>query len=371
MRTISRVMINGLIIMVLMIFPAAGTPQKVQPQSAWDLLRKIVMVPGISRQESKAADFIQTTLTPSLADVQRDEMNNVWVTVGRGKPSILFVAHMDELGMTVEKITPQGTLKTKGSGGVFVPSWEGRPVLVHTAKGPKTGIVAPRPGYDRSDGAKTPFQAENIEIYLGVTSEAEARGLGVREGDAIIFKKRIADLSPDIMATRAVDDRAGCAAVLEAALRLDPKRIGNRMITFAWSVQEETGLTGAAKMARTMKPDYVFAVDTFVSSDSPLDDKRFAYAPVGKGAVIRAIDSSNVIPRQELDKLIGIAKNNNIRIQLANSRGGNDGSVFVPGGAANIPLSWPGAHAHSFIEKIHRADLQALVDLILAICREW
>jgi putative aminopeptidase FrvX len=229
----------------------------------------------------------------------------------------------------------------------------------------------PRPGYDKNDAAKTPFQAENIEIYLGVTSEAEVRGLGVREGDPVVFKKRIADLSPEIMATRAVDDRAGCAAVLEAALRLDPKRIGGRMITFAWSVQEETGLTGAAKMARTMKPDYVFAVDTFVSSDSPLDDKRFAYAPVGKGAVIRAIDSSSVIPRQELDKLIGIAKNNNIRIQLANSRGGNDGSVFIPGGAVNIPLSWPGAHAHSFIEKIHRADLQALVDLILAVCQEW
>ena len=368
---ISRVVIGVLALTALLCGLSAGESQKAPAQSAWDLLRKIVMVPGISGKEGKAADFIQATLTPSYGNIQRDEMNNVWVTVGQGRPNILFVAHRDELGMTVDKITPQGTIKPKGSGGVFTQTWEGWPVLVHTAEGPRTGIVMPRPGYDKNDAAKTPFQADAMEIYLGVSSEAEARALGVSQGDAIVFKKRLADLSPDIMATRAVDDRAGCAAVLEAALRLDPRKIGGRSITFAWSVQEETGLTGAAKMARTMKPDYVFAVDTFVSSDSPLDDKRFAFAPVGKGAVIRAIDSSNIVPRAELDKLVGIAKNNNIRFQLANSRGGNDGSVFVPGGATDIPLAWPGAHAHSFIEKIHRADLEALVDLILAVCQEW
>jgi len=371
MRTLRYSAISLMTLAASLVFLRAEEFQKAPAQSAWEILRQIVMVPGISGKEGKVADFVQTTLASTTGKVQRDEMNNVWVTVGQGKPNILFVAHLDELGMTVDKITLQGIIKPKGSGGVFTQTWEGWPVLVHTAKGPRTGIVIPRPGYDKNDAAKTPFLAESMEIDLGVSSEAEARALGVSEGDAIVFKKRIADLSPDIMATRAVDDRAGCAAVLEAALRLDPKKIGGRSITFAWSVQEETGLTGAAKMARTMKPDYVFAVDTFVSSDSPLDDKRFAFAPVGKGAVIRAIDSSNIIPRPEMDKLIGIAKNNNIPIQLANSRGGNDGSVFVAGGATDIPLSWPGAHAHSFIEKIHRADLEALVDLILAVCQEW
>jgi hypothetical protein len=34
-------------------------------------------------------------------------------------------------------------------------------------------------------------------------------------------------------------------------------------------------------------------------------------------------------------------------------------------------LSWPGAHAHSFIEKIVRSDLRALTDLIKAIAVEF
>ncbi|OGD21624.1 MAG: hypothetical protein A2W03_16925 [Candidatus Aminicenantes bacterium RBG_16_63_16] len=173
------------------------------------------------------------------------------------------------------------------------------------------------------------------------------------------------------MATRAVDDRAGCAALLDAALRLKPGAVRGKTVTFAWDVQEEVGLLGAAELAKTMKPDYVFAIDTFVSSDSPLESKRFAYLPVGKGAVLRAIDSSNITPQTEIRRLVAIAGQRGIPVQVGNSRGGNDGSVFLPGGAVDIPLSWPGSYAHSLIEKIDRRDLEALADLILAIVSDW
>jgi putative aminopeptidase FrvX len=147
--------------------------------------------------------------------------------------------------------------------------------------------------------------------------------------------------------------------------------VKGRTVTFAWDVQEETGLLGAAELARTLKPDYVFAVDTFVSTDSPLESKRFGVLPVGGGAVLRAVDSSNVTPRTEILKALAIARKRGIPVQVGNSRGGNDGSVFLAGGAVDIPLSWPGSYAHSLIEKIDRRDLDALADLILAIIAEW
>jgi len=174
-----------------------------------------------------------------------------------------------------------------------------------------------------------------------------------------------------LMASRAIDDRAGCAALLDAALRLKSDAFRGKTVTFAWDVQEETGLIGAAELAKTLKPDFVFAIDTFVSTDSPLESRRFAYLPVGKGAVIRAIDSSNVTPKTEIRKVMAIAKKRGIPVQVGNSRGGNDGSVFLAGGAVDIPLSWPGSYAHSLIEKIDRRDLEALSDLILAIISDW
>ena len=378
------------------------------PDSSWELLKKIVLIPGISSQEGKVSDFIQATL-PSSLKVQRDAKANVWFTVGDGSPHLLFVAHSDELGFVVDKITPQGTALLRARGGLLAQVCEARPFVVHTTKGPVEGVIQPRAGYyqsqstgsGRSSGqnppqtqageAQTPAQTapqnpaqkpapataqpraaqEAFELYLGVSSEQEARALGVAEGNQVIFKKKLVELAPDIMSTRAVDDRAGCAALLGAALQIDWTKVKGKTITFAWDVEEEIGLVGAQALAKILKPDYVFAIDTFVSTDSPLENRRFGNAVLGKGAVLRAIDSSNIIPKTEIRKVAELAKRYAIPIQIANSRGGNDGSVFVPEGAVDIPLSWPGAYAHSFIEKIVRRDLEALTKLISAIVEEW
>jgi putative aminopeptidase FrvX len=349
---------------------AAETPR------AWDLLREILLVPGVSGHEGPVADYIQKTL-PSGFQVRRDGMHNVWFTVGAGKPHILFVAHTDELGWIVDRITPEGRLRVKRGGGILPEAVEARPVLVHSSRGPVAGVVAPRPGYDerrpqpQAEAAGTPFTAEDFDIFLGVSTEAEARALGVAEGDSLTPKKAIVDFAPGLMASRAVDDRAGCAALLDAALRLKPGAVRGKTVTFAWDVQEETGLFGAAELAKTLKPDYVFAIDTFVSTDSPLESKRFGHLPVGRGAVLRAVDSSNVTPKTEVRRVMAIAAKRGIPVQVGNSRGGNDGSVFLAGGAVDIPLSWPGSYAHSLIEKIDRRDLEALTDLILAVISDW
>jgi putative aminopeptidase FrvX len=357
---------------LLLLLSAAG-PAAAQSK-AWDILREIVLVPGVSGHESQVADFIQGRL-PGWVKAQRDPMHNVWFTVGSGRPHILIVAHSDELGWTVDRITPEGRVRVKPGGGILPQTVEARPVLIQTSQGAVPGIVSPRPGYDarpvRGETPAAPFSAEAFDIFLGVGTEAEARTLGVAEGDAVTAKKTFTDFAPGLMATRAVDDRAGCAALLDVVGRLKPGTVRGRTVTFAWDVQEETGLFGAAELAKTLEPDYVFAVDTFVSTDSPLESKRFADLPIGGGAVIRAIDSSNVTPRSQILKVLDLARRKGIPVQVGNSRGGNDGSVFLAGGAVDIPLSWPGSYAHSLIEKIDRRDLEALTDLILAIVVEW
>jgi len=412
--------------LLILSFAASSLPSAHQPAPAaagWDLLRRIVLIPGLSSQEGKVADFIQAALPASLK-VQRDAKSNVWFTAGEGRPHILFVAHTDELGHIVDKITPQGTVLLRARGGLLPQTCEARPFVIHTAKGPVEGIIQPKPDYYMSQTASAapsgrsaaqtaapatpapaqkPAQAaappaakaapaqtkptaapqaqakpqgqapaaEPVELYLGCASEQEVRALGVAEGDQVLFKKRIVDLAPEILATRAIDDRAGCAALLAVALRLDWSKIRAKTVTFAWDVEEEIGLNGAQLLAKTLKPDYVFAIDTFVSTDSPLENKRFGHAVLGKGAVLRSIDTSNVTPKAEIRKVVKIAEARNIPVQIRNSRGGNDGSVFVADGAADIPLSWPGAYAHSFIEKIVKSDLEALVDLIAALVEEW
>jgi len=74
--------------------------------------------------------------------------------------------------------------------------------------------------------------------------------------------------------------------LIEAVRALGPNpdaAVGGRDVTFVWSTEEEVGLKGAAAFAEQAAkegrvPDFVFAIDTFVSSDSPLEVKRFADA---------------------------------------------------------------------------------------------
>ena len=234
------------------------------------------------------------------------------------------------------------------------------------------GLVQPRPPFNPRTEDVPAFRAADIEIYFGVDSASKAAGLGIAAGDPVTIKKRIVNLTNDILAARGVDDRAGCAALLAAARRIDWGSIKGRRITFAWDVEEEVGLRGASRLATTIEADFVFPVDTFVSSDGPFESKRFGFTPLGKGAVLRAMDSSSITPAVYLRRVQNIAKRAGIPLQLGNTHGGsNDGSVFVPYGAVNIPLSWPGAYSHSFIEKIHRLDLEALTDLITVLVNEF
>ncbi len=339
-------------------------------ESAWNWLPRLLLLPGVSEHEEQVSAFIQATLPEGLR-MQRDDMENVWFSAGEGKPHLVFVAHSDELGLVVEDIKPNGRLEVSDRGGFLAQMYEGRPVIVYTSRGEVNGIVAPRPDYSVIRQDPAPLSIPDMEIYLGVESREAAVDLGVEPGDFITIRKQLTELTPDLLAARAVDDRAGCAVLLAAAHRIPWSRIRGKTVTFAWDVQEETGLVGAARLAERLGADYVFPIDTFVSTDGPLDEKRFANIPLGRGLVIRGMDSSTIAPRHELDKVVAVARKRGIPFHLGNTRGSTDGTRFIPEGAVCLPLSWPGTYSHSFIEKIHRKDLQALTDLVVALVMDF
>jgi putative aminopeptidase FrvX len=135
-------------------------------------------------------------------------------------------------------------------------------------------------------------------------------------------------------------------------------------------------LKGAAAYAENAAkagnvPDFVFGIDTFVSSDSPLELRRFADAYIGSGFVIRAVDNSNIAPREYVDRVITLSRENNIPVQYGVTGGGNDGAVFVRYGAVDIPLGWPLRYAHSPAEVVDTRDVDALAKIIAVIAKNW
>lgn len=118
------------------------------------------------------------------------------------------------------------------------------------------------------------------------------------------------------------DDRAGITAFLLALEEIDPDKLSRRVI-FAWTIGEEVGLAGAHALADYYGPTIrtAYAVDTFVSSDSPLESPRFAYALLGKGPVFRGLDGASVSKPVEMAR-IGEAARKAGSLRRRDRRGG-------------------------------------------------
>jgi len=112
-------------------------------------------------------------------------------------------------------------------------------------------------------------------------------------------------------------------------------------------------------------------VDTFVSGDSPLESPRFAQGLLGQGFVVRAVDNSNVAPRQWVDRVVEIARKNNIAAQYGVTSGGNDGAAFVPYGSIDIPIGWPLRYSHSAAEVADLKDVEALARIVAALVKDF
>src|SRR4030042_562624 len=58
---------------------------------------------------------------------------------GMGEPTVVFVAHLDEIGFRITAIRDDGSLELSPVGGLFPSLWEAKPALVHTGGRPEVG----------------------------------------------------------------------------------------------------------------------------------------------------------------------------------------------------------------------------------------
>ena len=159
--------------------------------------------------------------------------------------------------------------------------------------------------------------------------------------------------------------------LLEAVRRLVRRaRRAPGAVEFVFTVEEETGLQGARHYAETSAPARVYPVDTFVTSDSPLEAQDFAYARLGAGPVLRALDESGMTPRAEIARVSALARRNGIPLQAGVTAGGNDGSVFRSLDTVNIPIGFPLRYAHTPVETADLLDAEASVELIELLAKD-
>jgi len=347
--------------------PSPEPPSVTFAEPELRLLAGLVRAYGVSTREEPVRAEVLRRL-PAWARPEVDRKGNVIVRFGQGGKPLLFLAHTDEVGFEISSINEDGTAAVRPQGGMYFSLYEAHPVLVHTATGPREAVLAPRRNYSTTTALEP--ELSSLWLDLGAKSRAQAESLGFAVGQSITPRKDLVKLGDHRASARSMDDRNGSTALLQALSRLDPTAVKNQ-VTFAWSVEEETGLAGSAFMAETQKFDTVFAVDTFVSSDTPVDPRRLAYAPLGQGAVLRGLDNRTLVSAEVMDRITALAKEHAIPLQIGVTGGGTDAAPFSARGAIDVGLSWPGRYSHSPVEVMDRRDLESLTRLLVVLAQKY
>jgi len=355
----------GALVLSLMVacLPAWAAPQ---PLSNVDVLAKLVAVPGVSGSEGPVRVAVESLL-PSWAHPQTDAMGNLVLTVGHGNPRTLFIAHMDEIGFVVSGTTPEGYLRLTPVGGFFPETFASRVVDVQTAHGVIKGVIATK-SIHLTKGDPPPITPATLYVDVGADSAMRVAAMGIQIYDTVSYEKRLQRLAGTRIAGRSLDDRFGCATLVQAVRGIDPAKVHGTVV-FAWSVQEEAGTRGAAAIARSQRFDYVVPVDMFVSSDTPLESRAEGYAPLGKGFVMRAWDASNISDIALVRKLTGWARAKGLAVQEGVTGGGNDGENFWTETTKVLPIGIPLRYSHA-VEVGDSRDLDAIVRYVEALATE-
>ncbi|MBU1158333.1 MAG: M42 family metallopeptidase [Candidatus Thermoplasmatota archaeon] len=333
-----------------------------------ELLEEMIHVPGVSGFEDEIREFIRSKVEAMGLKTEEDNIGNLICTIGDTGPKVVLIAHMDELGLIVSKLENDGSIRIRKIGGIDDRTLVGRVVEIKTEKGTVNGVIGLKPPHlmTESDDKKKAVSWEDVRVDVGTRSRKETEKLGIRILDPMVFKKDVSYIGRDLICARGIDNRAGCAILLDAIDILRKRKLPVKLV-FVWSVQEEIGLKGAKVVGFSMRPDYVFAVDTMTTTDGPMQGDAYERILLGSGPALRMLDHA-AIASPRLRKMIeAVAKEKKIPLQYGTGGGATDGAVMQDFGALMMPLGIPMRYTHSPTECASLKDLQNLSRLIVAI----
>lgn len=342
-------------------------------------LKALMLIPGLSGHEERVAAWLRARLSDLGLTHRTDRLGNLIATLpgDPAKPSVMVFTHMDQLGFFVRKVEADGLIRVERMGGVSERAMAAQEVTLCGTKGDVAGIIM-----NKAHHATTPEEkykvltAPEIRIDTGHGSKAAVEAAGIRIGTPVVYAGRVIELANDRIAGTSVDDRAGCAALLELArLRVGQAENAKDSPTLhlVWSVQEEFNLRGAVVAAQNLVPDIAIQIDLMLATDTPdMADRGEMLMGGGPGISLYSFHGrgtlNGVIPHPALVRLM---EKTSEALSLPLQRSAQVGVLtdlsyvqLLGDGVAAIDVGFPMRHAHSSAECCDLGDLEGLVRLL-------
>lgn len=322
-------------------------------------IKDLIKIISVSGHEEKIADYIAEKMEPFFDSVKKDALGNlICHKAGEGK-KLMFCAHMDEIGFIVTFIDDDGFVRFAPVGGISFAAAAYSEVVFENGR---TGVIVPEAKTKPAD-----YKADSFVVDLGAKTKKEAERL-VKIGDTFAVRPSLTSLYGQRLCGRPLDDKIGCAALMEAAEKSAEFKCD---VTFVFTVQEEVGIRGARTAAFAIAPDYGIAIDVTATGDAKGADPMAV--KLGGGAAIKIKDQSAICDVTLVEKMKKVSKENGIKSQLEIlPYGGTDAaSMQLAGeGCRAGCISIPTRYIHSAVETIDERDVRAAIDLTVALCKE-
>lgn len=324
------------------------------------LLKELANLSGVSGNEDEVRKFIISQISPYCDEIKIDSIGNVIaLKKGRADKKIMLCAHMDEVGFIISGITDKGFLKFKTVGGIDTRTILAKRVKI--GKNAVLGVIGMKAVHllKKSERDSVP-EIRDLFIDIGAKDKESAEKL-VNLGDYAVFETEYEELGENIVKAKAVDDRAGCAVLMELI-----KKQLKYDTYFCFTAQEEVGLRGARLSAYRIKPDIALVVEATTSSDVYGFEPYESVAKVGSGAAVTFADRTTIVENDLRKKLFEMAKEAKIPVQYkCGTSGGNDaGRIHLAGdGIKTAVISLPTRYIHSSASVASLGDLEAVKKL--------
>lgn len=342
------------------------------------LLFELMLIPGLSGHEDRVRRRLAREMKALGLSTRTDRLGNL-IATSQGapdRPSVMLFTHMDQLGLIVRKIEPSGLIRVERLGGVPERALASQQVLFCIGEERDLpGVIANKSHHATSQDDKyrvVPYS----ELFIdgGFASAAQARAAGVEIGTPVVYAPKAIALAGERIAGTSVDDRAGCAVIVEAARALMPMA-DRPTVHFVFSTQEEFNLRGALVAAQSLQPDISIQLDLMLATDTP-DMAARGEVALGGGPAISLYSFhgrgtlNGTLPHPGLVALFERgAREEGIALQRSAQVGVLTDSSYVQlvgQGVASIDVGFPCRYTHSSLEVCDIGDLVELTRLLVA-----
>lgn len=330
-----------------------------------DTVKTLCALFGPSGCEDEVRNFIRKEAEPYADEIMEDAAGSLLVFKhGKKQPrrTVMLAAHMDEVGVIVNHISDDGFLGFDFVGGVDRRVVIGKKVYLGDSRIP--GIIGMKPIHlTTKEERETVPKINKLYIDIGAESKEQAEELAPI-GTYGCFGGECTELAGGYVRMKAIDDRVGCAILLETLKKDLPIDTW-----FAFTVQEEVGCRGAFGASFRVKPQIALVVEGTTAADSPQSEGAARVCMPGQGPVIPFMDGGAIYDRQMFCFLRDLAEEKGIKWQTKTRiAGGTDAQAIQKSnggckvGAISAAVRY--IHSPSSVGNVH--DFEAMQTLVEA-----